>query len=309
MRIEIYIATQTLDLLDDDGQLLRRYAMASAEKGCGEQKGSYQTPRGQHVVRAKIGAGQPCCAVFKARRPTGEIWDESLHASHPGRDWILSRILWLSGREPGFNRLGDVDTMQRYIYIHGTPESVQFGPPSSHGCIRLHNADVMDLFERVSVGTVVTIHAEGFNGAPAGPCVRYQEVRWQGAQAELFALREAVFIQEQGVPPELEIDEYDAQARHWLARAPSGRVIGTVRLTPDAHLGRLAVAADWRGQGVGWALMQEAMAAARSAGMAAVQLNAQLQALDFYTRLGFHVTGDIFEDAGIPHRAMICQLH
>lgn len=309
MRIDIYIATQTLDLLDAQGQLLRRYRISSAEKGCGERKGSYQTPRGHHIIRARIGAGQPCCAVFRARRPTGEIWSEALHAAHPGRDWILSRILWLSGLEAGVNRLGDVDTMQRYIYIHGTPENVVFGPPTSHGCIRMHNHDLLDLFDRVTVGTPVTIHAEGFNCSGTGDTLRYEEVRWCDAAAELSAVRDAVFVQEQGVPPELEIDEQDPLSRHWLARAPSGRVVGTVRLTPDLHIGRLAVAADWRRQGAGQHLLTMAMDAARASGAAEVALNAQTHALGFYARLGFQAQGEVFDDAGIPHRLMICQLH
>ena len=157
MRIEISIPAQTLCLFDDNGKLLRQFPVSTALKGVGEKKGSYRTPRGRHVVRARIGAGQPLGAVFRARRPTGEVWTPELHAQYPGRDWILTRILWLSGCEPGFNRLGDVDSMQRYIYIHGTPDSEPMGEPHSHGCIRMRNADVIVLFDMVPLNTQVVV--------------------------------------------------------------------------------------------------------------------------------------------------------
>jgi lipoprotein-anchoring transpeptidase ErfK/SrfK len=155
--LRISLAQQSLELLDGAGKLLRRYAVSTALKGAGEQRGSFCTPRGRHVVRARIGAGSPLGAVFKGRRPTGEIWSPELAASHPGKDWILSRILWLSGSEPGRNRLGKVDTMQRYIYIHGTADSEALGEPRSHGCIRMRNQDIIELFDLVPAGTPVNI--------------------------------------------------------------------------------------------------------------------------------------------------------
>lgn len=157
MRIEVSIPLQTLRVFDDAGRLLGEYPVSTALNGIGEQKNSYCTPRGLHVVRAKIGAGQPLGAVFRGRRPTGEVWTPALHAQHPGRDWILTRILWLSGCEPGFNRLGNVDSMQRYIYIHGTPDSEPMGEAHSHGCIRMRNADVRELFDLVPIGTQVMV--------------------------------------------------------------------------------------------------------------------------------------------------------
>jgi L,D-transpeptidase YbiS len=157
MRINVDIATQRLELLDEAGKLLRQYAISSAEKGVGEASGSYCTPRGKHIIRAKIGAGQPENTVFVGRRPTGEIYTPELGAKFPVRDWILTRILWLSGCEQGFNRLGDNDTMRRYIYIHGTPDSVPLGIPDSHGCIRMRNADLIELFDLVPAGTTVDI--------------------------------------------------------------------------------------------------------------------------------------------------------
>jgi lipoprotein-anchoring transpeptidase ErfK/SrfK len=156
-RIEVRLSTQTLDLVDDSGSLIRRYRVSTSKNGAGELSGSYCTPRGRHVIRAKIGAGQPPNTVFVERRPTGEIYTPDLARRFPGRDWILTRILWLSGGEPGFNRLGQVDTMRRYIYIHGSPDTVAMGRPGSIGCIRMRNSDVVDLFERVDVGMQVNI--------------------------------------------------------------------------------------------------------------------------------------------------------
>lgn len=159
MQIHISIPEQRLRLLDRAGRLLAEYPVATARNGAGETRDSGCTPRGRHVVRARIGDGQPLGAVFVGRRPTGEIWSPQLAAQFPARDWILTRILWLSGCEPGVNRLGDCDTMQRYIYIHGTPDSAAMGVPLSHGCIRMRNADVIELFDLVPVGTPVLISA------------------------------------------------------------------------------------------------------------------------------------------------------
>ena len=159
MKINVYIATQQLEVLDDAGKLLRRYGVSTAANGAGEVCGSHCTPRGKHIIRARIGAGQPENTVFVRRRPTGEIYTPELGAQFPERDWILTRILWLSGCEVGFNRLGKGDTMRRYIYIHGTPDSVQFGTPGSHGCIRMRNADLVELFDLVPAGTAVEIIA------------------------------------------------------------------------------------------------------------------------------------------------------
>jgi len=160
MRIEISVDRQTLQLLHDDGQLIKAYTISSAAKGVGEQMGSYQTPRGQHRTRARIGDGLPLGAVLRGRRPTGEICTPQLMQAQPDRDWILTRILWLCGEESGKNRGGQVDTMRRYVYIHGTPDSVMLGVPGSHGCIRMRNTDMVDLFDRVPVGTPVSIHED-----------------------------------------------------------------------------------------------------------------------------------------------------
>ena len=147
MRIDIDITAQTLQLSDAAGTLLRRYSVSTAANGAGEKNGSYCTPRGKHIIRARIGAGAAAGAVFVGRRPNGEIWSPQLAATSKRRDWILSRILWLSGCERGFNRLGEVDTMRRYIYIHGSPDNVAMGRPGSIGCIRMRNADIIELFD------------------------------------------------------------------------------------------------------------------------------------------------------------------
>ncbi len=151
MKIVVDIARQELTY----GTLA--YPVSTSKHGVGEKNGSFCTPRGRHVVRARIGAGQPENAVFVRRRPTGEIWTPELHARYPGRDWILTRILWLSGCEPGRNRLHDVDTMRRYIYIHGSPEVAEMGKPGSIGCIRMRNRDILELFDRVPAYAPVQI--------------------------------------------------------------------------------------------------------------------------------------------------------
>jgi lipoprotein-anchoring transpeptidase ErfK/SrfK len=156
-RINININLQLLDLVDDNGNILKRYRISSAKNGVGELNGSFCTPRGRHIIRAKIGAGQPLNAVFIERRPTGEVYSPELAGRSPGRDWILTRILWLSGCEPGFNRLGKVDTMRRAIYIHGSPDTAEMGKPGSHGCIRMRNQDIVELFDLVPVRAQVRI--------------------------------------------------------------------------------------------------------------------------------------------------------
>lgn len=155
-RIEIDLGRQRLEL-HDGPRVLCEFAVSTAARGAGEVNGSYCTPRGRHVVRAKVGAGAVAGAVFAGRRPTGEVYTPGLGRQFPGRDWILTRILWLSGLERGRNRLGNVDTMRRYIYIHGTPDETRLGQPGSHGCIRMSNADIIELFDAVPAGIEVDI--------------------------------------------------------------------------------------------------------------------------------------------------------
>lgn len=156
--LQISISKQCLTLVQGQ-QLLASYAVSTARNGCGEQRNSGCTPRGWHRIRIKIGGGLPINTVFVGRRPTGEIYSPELAAQHPGRDWILTRILWLTGLEPGYNRGGERDTLRRFIYIHACPDTALLGVPLSHGCIRMHNQDLIALFELVVVGDRVLIGA------------------------------------------------------------------------------------------------------------------------------------------------------
>ncbi|MFV1993646.1 MAG: L,D-transpeptidase family protein [Acidiferrobacterales bacterium] len=156
-RIIITINNQTLSLLDQNDQVIFSTKVSTASNGAGETADSEKTPRGEHIIRAKIGAGQAVNTIFVGRRTTGEKYSPGLRKLHPDRDWILTRILWLSGTEPGKNRLGKRDTMRRFIYIHGAPADDEMGIPGSHGCIKMKNEDVIKLFDLVAAGTPVTI--------------------------------------------------------------------------------------------------------------------------------------------------------
>ncbi len=154
--IVVQVPAQALEVYDG-ASLVRRYPVSTSNRGTGEKNGSFCTPRGLHLVRAKIGAGAPLNTVFVKRRSTGELYTPELAGRFPGRDWILTRILWLSGCEPGFNRLGEVDTMRRYIYIHGSPDAAVMGTPGSIGCIRMRNRDIVELFDLIESGMPVDI--------------------------------------------------------------------------------------------------------------------------------------------------------
>ena len=155
--LDISIAQQQLSIWEK-GRVIQTYPVSTAKNGPGELMGSECTPIGRHKIRAKIGAGQPLNCVFIGRRPTGEIYNPELARQYPERDWILSRMMWLAGMEAGKNRYGKVDSTWRYIYIHGCPDHLIQGKPESHGCIRMKNTDVMDLFDRVETGGIVYIH-------------------------------------------------------------------------------------------------------------------------------------------------------
>jgi lipoprotein-anchoring transpeptidase ErfK/SrfK len=157
MRLVISISQQTLTVLNAQNEVFAHYSISTAANGAGCEKNSGCTPLGKHIIRAKIGEGAPIASVFVGRRPTGEVCTPVLMTEFPNRDWILTRILWLSGTEVGVNRLGNVDTMQRYIYIHGTPDSNEMGVIGSHGCVRMRNADIIALFDMVDVGAEVDI--------------------------------------------------------------------------------------------------------------------------------------------------------
>ena len=154
--IAIDLPTQSMRILER-GREAGRFLVSTASRGAGEREGSFCTPRGAHIIRAKIGAGAEVNTVFRGRRPTGEVYTPDLGRSHPERDWILTRILWLSGREVGKNRLGEVDTMRRHIYIHGAPDEAKMGEPGSIGCVRMSNPDILALFDWAECGTPVEI--------------------------------------------------------------------------------------------------------------------------------------------------------
>jgi hypothetical protein len=157
LTLDVSIADQRWLVLENQ-RVIREYSISTAKNGPGQLKGSECTPTGWHQIRAKIGTGAPINSVFIGRRPTGEIYSPTLAAQYPQRDWILSRILWLGGLEPGFNRYGEVDSSWRYIYIHGCPDEYMLGVPASHGCIRMLNQDVIELFDTVEAGCRVWIH-------------------------------------------------------------------------------------------------------------------------------------------------------
>ena len=157
LTLSVSIEKQTL-VVRSHQTIIKSYRISTAKLGVGEIKNSEKTPRGQHLIRAKIGKDCPINTVFVGRRPTGEIFHPALRLQYPNRDWILTRILWLSGLEVGKNRLHDRDTMRRYIYIHGSPDDVVMGLPGSRGCIRMHNHDILELFQLIPVGTLITIN-------------------------------------------------------------------------------------------------------------------------------------------------------
>ena len=156
--LRVNIPCQTIEFVAGD-QAVRSWPVSTARNGPGEWRGSECTPRGWHRIRARIGEGMPINTVFRGRRPTGEIYDHWLEAKSPGRDWILTRILWLGGLEPGFNRYGGVDTAWRYVYIHGSPDRGVTGSPASHGCVRMKSPDMLELFDLARAGMRVLIQA------------------------------------------------------------------------------------------------------------------------------------------------------
>jgi hypothetical protein len=151
--IWIDLAEQTLTLPKHQ----KFYVISSAKNGIGEQENSGKTPRGWHKVALKFGHDAPKNSVFIARQATGELYNATLAAQYPERDWILSRILWLQGLEENLNQGQGCDTFKRYIYIHGTPDTEAMGIPLSHGCIRMRNEDVIELFNLIAEEALVYI--------------------------------------------------------------------------------------------------------------------------------------------------------
>jgi L,D-transpeptidase YbiS len=156
MQLRVLPSKQQLDVVVD-GTVEASYAVSTAKNGLGEEVNSEKTPRGWHLIRAKIGSNCPINTVFVGRRPTGEIYSSELAKKFPNKDWILTRILWLSGLELGKNRLGLCDTMRRFIYIHGSPDISLTGEANSRGCIRMRSKDIVKLFDIIQLSTRIYI--------------------------------------------------------------------------------------------------------------------------------------------------------
>lgn len=154
--VKISIGSQKLVFFTNGGDI-RKYIISTASNGAGELMDSECTPTGKHIIGEKIGDKAEINSVFVGRIATGELYCPQLRRQSPGRDWILTRILWLSGCEPGRNKGGKVDSRARYIYIHGSPDDVAMGVPGSKGCIRMRNQDIIELFDLVDIGTEVYI--------------------------------------------------------------------------------------------------------------------------------------------------------
>lgn len=160
--IVINIAKQNLCLYEHNAEI-SQYQVSTAKNGIGSRQDSGCTPLGEHIIAQKIGGDQPINSVFVGRVPTNEVYSADFGKLHPERDWILSRILWLAGLEEGINKgcndKGGCDTYQRYIYIHGTPDDEAMDMPLSHGCVRMRNQDIIELYEKVDEGITVSIIA------------------------------------------------------------------------------------------------------------------------------------------------------
>ena len=154
--ISISVTRQEMKCFEHD-HLISTYLISTGTNGVGEQINSECTPRGWHKIYSVIGLDHDCNSVFVAREWTGELYSEALAQSTPSRDWILTRIMQLEGLEPGRNQGGDVDSLKRYIYIHGTPDSTQLGVPCSRGCIRMRNNEIICLANWVTTDTLVYI--------------------------------------------------------------------------------------------------------------------------------------------------------
>lgn len=147
MRIYVHVPSQTLDLLDEEGGLVRRYVVSTSQFGLGFEEGSHKTPTGRFRIGERVGDGAPLGMIFVSRKSTGKFGEEG-----DPEDRVQTRILWLEGLDPE-----NANTRERYIYIHGTNQESKLGMPASHGCVRMGNEDVADLFDRVAVGTAVAI--------------------------------------------------------------------------------------------------------------------------------------------------------
>lgn len=159
LQIRVHVPSQTLELLNENGELTRRFIISTSQFGLGFEPGSNRTPTGRFVISDKIGDGAPLGEIFIGRVPTGRIG----HEDDPA-DNVQTRILWLDGVEPE-----NENTKSRYIYIHGTNDEGRLGTPSSHGCVRMGNQDITELFDLVLVGTSVHITTESLANNESAP--------------------------------------------------------------------------------------------------------------------------------------------
>ena len=157
--ILVDISKQELWLIQDY-RILKRFPISASKYGCGSKAGSNKTPLGIHMITSKIGAGADTGTIFKARMNTGKKAVIYKDKTDSEEDFVTTRIMWLEGLEQGVNKGPGIDSRARYIYIHGTPEEGLIGTPASHGCIRMKNTEVIELFDRISEGTLVDIQQE-----------------------------------------------------------------------------------------------------------------------------------------------------
>lgn len=308
--IEINIDEQKLYYFPNFPQTTNKliFSVSTSKNGLGEKINSYKTPRGLMQIRAKIGEGAHPLAVFKRRRRSGEICNsEVFQNSQAGKDWILGRILWLSGLEPFYNRSGEVDTMRRFIYIHGTPEATDINKPGSIGCVRMFGDELISLFNLVQPHTQIYIRENSAN---------FFDVicgHWQNIGKMCSQVRTEVFVNEQNVPPEIEYDSFDnlPQTIHILILNRQGQAVAAGRLTFNqsiAKLGRMAVLKPYRKLKLGRELIKKAINIATNKKCQEIYLHSQKYAVGFYQKSGFNVVGEEFVEADIVHQKMTYSL-
>lgn len=282
------------------------YPVSTSKNGVGELNNSFQTPRGLFNIRAKIGKGKPLLGVFRRRRFTQEICTDEIYKCAPAdKDWILGRILWLSGLEPHYNRIGIVDTMRRFIYIHGAPRLANLDIPGSIGCVRMEVNNLEKLFQQVSIYSQVFIRENSWH--------KFDIIsgRWNSLAKYCGQIRKQVFVDEQKIPAEIEFDGLDNNINviNLLAINRQGINVGTARLIINREyikLGRMAVLDIFRAQGIGRGLIKKAIQIAKYQNLPII-IHAQLEAINFYLKNGFIQEGKEFIEADIPHIKMLLE--
>jgi hypothetical protein len=283
--ILIDIQTQTLVLYTPEPLT---FSISTSARGVGEEQGSFKTPQGKHRIQAKIGAGLPEGAVLVGRRFTGEIYTAHLAQQYPERDWILSRILWLSGTQPGVNRFGRVDTMQRYIYIHGCPDSAPMGAPHSMGCIRMRNQDVITLFDQVEAGTEVLIIKDN----------RQASITFTPIIRELSAQHALSLL-------DLSLPCYTAEAAivstgayFYIGWNPWGEIIACARLNQEGIMDKVCL----QHSRFLLPLLSAIMARAKQLGWFEIRVMVQIEKVADFQACQFTPVGDVFVQENQPYQ-------